>query len=157
MRTEKAILADIASHRAARPEPPGGWISQLTPAAYRAYMKELATWQARKDLLEFDLAVSRKAVTIFITPPISADPERAERPSRKHAQAPEPITLHVLLSDLEAREKELVAAYTPGDRNAYMKIRNLRSGINLRRERYGLPCLAFTHLPRPSHKRRSAA
>lgn len=111
-------------------------------------MKRLSAWRDWLDRLEAELTLAEhEGITIIITPPLA--PTVQQQPKAERVQ--------VLLGELEQRERAMTAAYNPGDRDSYIKIRNLRAGINMRRERYGLPCLHFGRLPRPSHHARKSA
>lgn len=145
------------AQKEARPEPKGGWVSKLDAQEYTAYMKLLDGWRDGLSHLEMELAIAERAeVVVYITPPIPQPaPIKAVTPKEHPKPAPpESKTVQVLLSEMEQREKRLTASYRVGDRDAYMQIRNLRSGINMRRERLGFPCLQFKPLPRAQTGRR---
>lgn len=156
MRSLPEIQKAMAAHKEARPEPPGGWVSRLDSKDYTAYMKRLDAWRDGLSHLEMELAIAERArVVVFITPPVPAPPPEIEAPrERRKPTPPSPKEVQVLLSDMERREKVLTATYRVGDRDAYMQIRNLRSGINMRRERLGFPCIQFKPLPRAQTGRR---
>ncbi len=158
MRSLPEIQKAITAHKAARPEPKGGWVSKLEPRDYTAYMKLLDAWRDGLSHLEMELAIAeRSQVVVYITPPIPAPlPFKAALTIERSKPAPPtPEETRVLLSDMERRERLLTAAYLPGNRDAYIQIRNLRSGINMRRERLGFPCLQFKPLPRAQAGRRA--
>lgn len=153
MRSLAEIQKAIAAHKEGRPEPKGGWVSKLDAQDYTAYMKLLDGWRDGLSHLEMELAIAERAqVVVFITPPIEAKTLSCAKAPRI---APEPPKdPKVLLSEMQRREKKLTAEFKAGDRGAYLQIRNLRSGINMRRERLGLPCLQFQPLPRGQAGRR---
>ena len=138
----RRLEADMKAHLQIRPQPPGGWVSHLNPPQYQAYMKKLEAWCAEKERLITTLEVARRgAASKIVIGGAFPDPENEPRAQR-------PI-LPVDLQELEAQQREhdrLVDDYTPGDRKAYILIRNLRASLSKRYGRLGEPRL-FSPLP----------
>lgn len=147
---EAAVLEAEAAYRAhlqLRPEPKGGWVSQLSLPEYRAYMKRLSAWQDERDWLKGNLDYARvRGSRRVVVMTFEADPEEEAAPKIRKVRRPA-VPTRGEIQAMEAEHDALVAAYVPGDRRAYIKIRNLRHAIATRYERLG-ELRTFDRLPK---------